>query len=446
MCRVGRMYHYGKTSAILHRMSDSASRKGKLKKQEGPTLLSGVISVTRKGVGYLAHQDLAEDLEIAPLCLGTALNGDTVEVRKIDTKDAKRIQGEVVAVLERAKTDFVGTLEQQGDNIVLISDDKRMYVPILIENPPETTTKNVKAVVKFTSWNHKDKQPHGVLVEVLGEKGVHETEMKAIVRSRGFDTDFEKVLNQEAQAIAKQRNIPEHEIANRRDMRTVTTFTIDPNDAKDFDDALSIRELQDGTTEVGIHIADVSHYVRPGSIIDKEARKRATSIYLVDRTIPMLPEILSNDICSLNPHEDKLTYSAIFRLDKNARVLKRWFGKTIIHSDKRFTYEDAQQVLDRGSGELFKELSLLDTLARKLREERFRQGAIDFDQDEIRFVLDKSGKPIKVIKKERLSTNQLIEDFMLLANREVATYFNNLCKNLPASRATFIYRIHEDRK
>ncbi|HEY4502691.1 MAG TPA: ribonuclease R [Candidatus Paceibacterota bacterium] len=424
-------------------MSASESRKTNQENHKKNTSLSGVISVTRKGVGYIEHSNLIEDLEIAPDQLGTALNGDTVDATMLDAQKNKRLQGKVVKIIARAKTDFVGTLEQRDNTTILISDDRRMYVPILVENPPQKPLRNTKAVVRFSTWNKGEKEPRGMLIEVLGEKGVNETEMKAIVRSRGFDTDFAKTLEQEAHAIAQQRTIPDQEIKNRRDMRSITTITIDPLDAKDFDDALSIESFPDGTTEVGIHIADVSHYVRPGSVIDKEARKRATSIYLVDRTIPMLPEILSNDVCSLNPHEDKLTYSAVFRLDKNARVLKRWFGKTIIHSDKRFTYEDAQQVLDRGSGELFKELSLLDTLARKLREERFRQGAIDFDQDEIRFVLDKSGKPIKVIKKERLSTNQLIEDFMLLANREVATYFNNLCKNLPASRATFIYRIHD---
>jgi len=404
--------------------------------------LTGIITVTRKSVGYVSHPDFKEDVEIAPEELNTALNGDAVQFSILDKK-ARRTQGHVEKILERKKTEFVGVLVYKNDKLFLVPDDKRVYIEILIPNPKEKVQKDIKGIVKLYPWSDPKQIPEGDLLEILGKKGEHETEMKAIVRGRGFDTDFEKRLEEEAEQIEKKSHITPEELTKRRDFRETTTFTIDPHDAKDFDDALSFKVLPNGDYEVGIHIADVSHYVRPGSAIDKEARKRATSIYLVDRTIPMLPEILSNGVCSLNPNEDKLTYSAVFVLDKNASVKERWFGKTVIHSDKRFTYEEAQEILDNKKGEFFDELQVLNSLANKLQEARFKNGSIDFDQDEISFVLDENGKPLEINRKMRQATNRLVEDFMLLANREVATHYQELCKKIPQSRATFIYRIHD---
>lgn len=405
--------------------------------------LEGVISITRKGVGYIAHPDLEEDIEIAPEHTATALHGDRVLFSTLPKeKRHKRAQGAVEKVLERAHSELVGTLIVKGDHLFLDPDNKRIHVGVLVHSK-KRIEKDTKVLIKLLPWDNPKAPPEGEVLEILGKKGKHETEMKAIVRGRGFDTEFEQQLEQEARAIEQQKTISKEEEAKRRDFRGITTFTIDPEDAKDFDDALSIRKIGSKRWEVGIHIADVSHYVRPGSAIDKEARKRATSIYLVDRTIPMLPEILSNDVCSLNPNEDKLTYSAVFELDENAQVQKRWFGKTIIHSDKRFTYEEAQRVIDTKEGDFNEELHTLHTLARKLQERRFKAGAIDFDQDEVSFKLDQNGKILSIEKKERLETNKLIEDFMLLANREVATYFQKLSKDVPESRTTFIYRIHD---
>jgi ribonuclease R len=405
------------------------------------TRVTGVLSVTRRGVGYLSNDHFKQDIEIPPECLNTALNKDTVEIIIRPKVEGKRTNGEVVKVIERAKTNFVGVIDNENGLTFLIPDDKRMYTDILI---PDAKVKNgMKALVKIIKWDDPKIDPEGKILKVLGPKGKNEVEMASIVLEQGFDTKFTNDVEKEAEIIGKNKKNLEAEAGKRRDFRNVATFTIDPKDAKDFDDALSISSLSGGNYEIGIHIADVSYYVRPGSAIDTEAQKRGTSIYLVDRTIPMLPEVLSNDVCSLNPNEDKLAFSAVFTISKEGEVKSRWFGETAIHSNKRFTYEKAQEVIDGKKGEYSVELKILNNLARKIREERFKNGSISFDHDEVQFELDKNGKPLKITKKKRLDTNLLVEDFMLLANREVAEYFYEHCKKTPSRDLLFVYRIHD---
>ncbi len=289
------------------------------------------------------------------------------------------------------------------------------------------------------------KNPTGEIVDILGKKGEHEAEMQSIIREKGIIADFPPEVEAEAHAIEQsEKPIPADEIAKRRDMRNTTTFTIDPYDAKDFDDAISIAYLPNGNYEIGVHIADVSHYVREGTALDAEAKDRSFSVYLVDRTIPMLPEVLSNDLCSLNPNEDKLAFSAVFIVNDKAEVLERWFGRTVINSNKRFTYENAQDVLNAKAGEFFKDLDTLNRLSYILREKKYAAGAIDFDTTEIKFRLDTDGKPLEIIKKARLDTHKLVEEYMLLANREVATFMSKAIRKQGLdSDALFLYRIHD---
>jgi len=397
-------------------------------------ILEGMIRVTGKGVGYFSLSDKEDDLEIQPENLNTALNRDRVKIEPLGKKIFDRKQAKVVEIIERHKLDFVGTL----DGSFVIPDDKRMYRDIFVE--PRDAKEGDKVQVKITEWTEGSKSPKGELVRVIGRAGEHNAEMLGIVYESGFEVDFPSEVEAEANAW-KERYKKEDKLKDRKDFRDVTTFTIDPVDAKDFDDAISIKKLDSGDYEIGVHIADVSHFVVEKTALDQEARKRGTSIYLVDRTIPMLPEVLSNDLCSLNANEDKYAFSAVFVMDKNGQVKERWFGKTLINSDKRFSYEEAQEVLDKQSGTFLEELNTLNELAKKLREEKFRKGAIDFETEEVKFELDNLGKPIRVYKKERKDTNKLIEDFMLLANREVATYMN--MANGKDSRAAFVYRIHD---
>jgi len=440
-------------------MAEKAKKTKEKHLKEGTRLLAGIISVNSRGTGFLPAEGFEQDIEILFENLNTALHGDAVEVKVLGkarsgarrgtkpkglpAQAGLRFGGKVVRIVERAKTEFVGTLEQENGRWFLKPDDRRMYADILVTKIRDNAVPNDKALVTLTHWTDSQKNPEGEIKEIIGPKGEHNVEMHAIVLEHGFATSFPQEVEAEARALSKHREISKEEITKRRDFRKVTTFTIDPADAKDFDDALSVRELPNGSIEVGIHIADPSFYIQPGSVIDREARKRATSIYLVDRTIPMLPEVLSNDICSLNPNEDKLTFSAVFELDREGKVLTRWFGETVIHSNRRFTYEEAQEVLDTKKGVQVRELELLNNLAYKLREKRFKEGSIAFDQDEVKFTLDTQGRPIAVYKKERLDTNLLIEDFMLLANSEVAEFVYNHAKKSGLRERSFIYRIHD---
>lgn len=416
-------------------------------------ILTGKIIATSRGVGYFRRDDNPEgDLEIAPEKMNFALHGDEVEVKDLGTKSQwGKPQGQVVKVIERRKEQFVGTLIglKGKDFFFLKADDKRMYKDIFIPASKANGGKDGdKVLVKIVSWRDPQKSPDGEVLRIIGRKGEHNAEMLSIVLESGFEPDFPESVEMEASQIKteyEKKGLPETlsdpEKSGRRDYRDITTFTIDPADAKDFDDALSVHKNKDGTFEIGIHIADVSHFVVEGTRLDKEALKRGTSIYLVDRTIPMLPEILSNDLCSLNPNEPKFAFSAIFTINKKAEILDRWFGKTLINSDKRFTYEEAQDVLDKQSGEYLEELNILKDLAEKLRVEKFKKGAIEFETEEIKFVLDDEGVPIKVIKKIRKDTHKLVEDFMLLANREVAKF---MADNIEGKKgATMVYRIHD---
>jgi len=404
-------------------------------------ILEGIIRVTGKGVGYFSVSEIEDDLEVQPENLAAALNRDRVKIEPLNKVVLGRKQAKVLEIVERHKTEFVGTLVKDGENFFLVPDDKRMYRDIFVPSDKVGSAKEGdKVQTKITEWPDPSKSPKGEVVRVIGRAGEHNAEMLGIVYESGFEVDFPPEVEREAEAW-KEKYTKEDKLKDRKDFSSTTTFTIDPADAKDFDDAISFKALPNGDYEIGIHIADVSHFVIEKTELDKEARKRGTSIYLVDRTIPMLPEILSNNLCSLNPNEPKYAFSAVFVMDKEAQVKERWFGKTLIESDKRFTYEEAQEILDKKSGIFFEELKTLDTLAKKLRKEKFAKGAIDFETDEVKFELDNLGKPIRVFKKERKDTHKLIEDFMLLANREVATYMSAV--HPEHSRRAFVYRIHD---
>ena len=426
----------------------------KNKKQKIYKALQGTISITSKGTGYVKVPDYEQDPEINFKDLNTALHGDIVEII-LNKKGYGRLIGRVSRIISRAKIGFVGVLEEvsppsgglTSSKFFLKPDDTKMYTDILI---PEKFLKDAKTglpaqagqkvYIEITSWTDASKAPEGKVIKILGQPGENSAEMHAIAIEKGFDSDLPQKVEEEAKKI-KTLGIKEGDFVGRRDFRKTLTFTIDPDDAKDFDDAISFKEIDSNTYEIGIHIADVTHYVKIGSELDKEARNRGTSVYLVDRTIPMLPEALSNDLCSLIPNKDRLTMSAVFILDKNAKVKKEWFGKTIIHSQKRFTYEEAEETIKKDSKPLHKELLILNNLAKKLTKERFANGAISLEQEEVKFILDKNGVPIKIIKKERGDSNKLIEEFMLLANKKVA---ETISKGTKKEGGVFVYRIHDN--
>ena len=343
---------------------------------------SGVISVNSKGVGFIESPEdkKAEDFEIAPECLHTALHKDTVSVKSLGKKSKfGRHLAEVITIEKRDKMRFVGTLEDAGKGFALIPDDKRLYKDIFVaKDAAKNAVPGDKVYVEIVAWDEKKGYPEGTVLEVIGKHGEHNAEMRAIVLERGLAYDFPPGVVAEAEEIEKRKAISAGERASRRDFSLTPTFTIDPVDAKDFDDAISIKFLEKGLYEIGVHIADVSHYVREGTALDREARQRGFSVYLVDRTIPMLPEVLSNDVCSLNPDEEKFTFSSVFVMNEKGDVLERWFGKTIIKSWKRFTYEGAQEVLEGKSKEFSKELLKLNEIAKKLRAVKEASGAIDF--------------------------------------------------------------------
>jgi len=420
------------------------------KQQEIPNKLEGTIAINSKGVGYVSKDGIKsknkdEDIEIDFKHLETALHGDWVEVL-LHPKGARRQTGEVVRIIKRAKNGFVGVLEKVNNTIFLHPDDTKMYVDILVPNDMLTDAKvGQKVFVEITSWVDHRKPPEGRVIKILGRPGDNDTEMHAIAIEKGFDNVLSVHTETEAKKI-KQLGIQKQDYDNRRDFRNTLTFTIDPSDAKDFDDAISFKEINPNLFEVGIHIADVSYYVKPGSELDREAQERGTSVYLVDRTIPMLPEILSNDLCSLVPNKDRLTMSAVFEIDKDANVTKEWYGRTVIHSQKRFTYEDAEISIKKVTAPLHKELFILNKIAKKMTEDRFKHGAISLEQEEVKFILDSKGVPIKVIKKTRGDSNKLIEEFMLLANKKVAELLSNATHKKvkgPTDEGVFLYRIHD---
>ncbi len=410
----------------------------------------GPITMTRKGVGFFSVDTESEDLLIPAEWAGHALHGDIVKVapeglyRDPTGKMPPREAGKVVEVISRARETFVGTLIEADGLTLLTPDYKKMYVPLVILDRGEAPL-GYKVLARLGAWAPDKEYPLGTIEEVIGPAGVHETEMRALALGQGFSPTFPPEVTSEAEKleIDGKRMIQQETVrGTRRDFRKVPTCTIDPFDAKDFDDALSVQKLEDGNIEVGVHIADVSFFVQPGTAFDREGRERATSVYLVDRTIPMLPEVLSNNLCSLVPNEDRLSVSAVFTLDIEGRVLRTWFGETIIHSAKRFTYEEAQGVLDAGTGTMHEELAILRTLAQKMRVRRVAKGTIEFDTVEVKVELNAEGKPIAVHLRERRDTNLLIEDFMLLANQSVAEHLAKLTNNGGPHFAS-LYRVHD---
>ncbi len=444
------------TNTLLHKDAICYSSRQMTKKHtDAEKKIIGHITLTGKAVGYVENPNdpEGEDIEIQWQLLKTALDGDEVEVKLLPAVKNVRQQGEVVKIVKRAKMEFVGVLEKAEKGFFVVPDNKKMYRDIFLPTEKVGEAKEGdKIFVHITEWTGMDSNPQGELLRVIGKKGVHNVEMESIVLEKGFDTRFPVEVDAEAERVASEAHKHfDEEVAKRKDFRDTLTFTIDPVDAKDFDDAISFKKLPDGDYEIGVHIADVSHFVTEGSVLDREARKRGFSVYLVDRTIPMLPEVLSNDMCSLNPREDKFAFSAVFVMSEKGKVKDRWFGKTMINSNKRFTYENAQAVLTAGSlnaakdldgGEYFEELDTLNKIAKIFQKYRYENGAIDFETEEVKFQLDENGVPIKVYRKERMDTHKLVEEFMLLANREVAEFiFKAHGKSkIPQS---FIYRIHD---
>lgn len=402
----------------------------------------GVVDFVNPRFAFIVTEESDQDIKVSIDDLNNALNGDVVRVATFSHKHGPRPEGEVIEIISRSKTEFVGRIEINKNFAFVIPDNKKMHSDIFI--PKEKVGKAMngdKVIVKVTKWpDKKDKNPVGELVQVLGEAGNHFVEMHAILFEFELPLKFSNSVEKFANNISDE--ITKEEISKRKDFRKVTTFTIDPVDAKDFDDALSLKKLENGNWEIGVHIADVTHYVKEDTILEKEAYDRATSVYLVDRVVPMLPERLSNGLCSLRPNEDKLTFSAVFEMDENAHIKKEWFGRTIIHSDRRFAYEDAQERIETKEGDFAEEINVLNDLALKLRSQRFKNGSIAFETVEVKFRLAEDGTPLEVVPKVRKEAHKMIEDFMLLANKKVAEFiFNKKENNIPK---TFVYRVHDN--
>jgi ribonuclease R len=400
----------------------------------------GTIDMARGGYGYVISEHLKEDLFVSQNNLNHALNGDTVKVLLYAHKKTRMPEGEVVEILERARETFVGAVEISERYAFLTPDSRHMPFDIFIPlDKLKGAKKGQKAIAKLTEWPRHAKNPFGEIIEVLGNQGDNETEMHAILAEFELPFRFSDELEEEASRI--EDRISQKEIKLRRDFRKVPTFTIDPEDAKDFDDALSLKELPGGNWEVGVHIADVTHYVLPGTLLDVEALQRATSVYLVDRVVPMLPERISNYLCSLRPHEDKLCFSAVFEMNEKAEILTEWFGRTLINSDRRFSYREAQMVIDTGEGDMKNEMLTLNRLSRILREKRFKAGSIAFEREEIKIDVDEKGAPVRIYAREHDISNELIEEFMLLANKRVAERVGKAAGQ--KEKKTFVYRVHD---
>ncbi|CAH0303319.1 Ribonuclease R [Pedobacter sp. Bi27] len=415
--------------------------KGKFKLKELQNFIIGTVDMTADGSAYIVPEDEFEkDVFVAPRKLKNALHGDTVKAYVFAKKSGRKNDGEVVEIIKRAKSDFTGVIKISDRFAFVIADDKKMMHDIFVPLADTHEAKNGQRVlVTLSDWPESAKNPIGIVKHVLGNQGENNTEMNAILAQYGFPLEFPPQVEREANAIPEE--IPAAEIAKRKDFRKVLTFTIDPADAKDFDDAISYQKLPNGNHEIGVHIADVSHYVIQGTDLDKEAYSRATSVYLVDRVIPMLPERLSNGVCSLRPHEDKLCFAAVFELDEQANIQSEWYGRTVIHSDRRFSYEEAQEVIENKEGDYAAEILKLNELAYILRDRKFKNGAISFESTEVKFKLDEAGKPIGVYVKERKDAHKLIEDYMLLANRKVAEFIAKKTKG--KDKLTFVYRVHD---
>ena len=403
----------------------------------------GVVNSVSPGVLYVHVEELESDVYVSRRNGGGALDGDSVEVVVARRSRDGELEGTIVAVTERSPKPYIGTAQLTTNSIFVTPDSRRIGTDIYLPRKQNhKVEEGDKVLVRVVDWPDGERLPHGELVDILGKAGDNDTEMHAILAEFDLPYHFERNVIRDAERIDSK--ITEEEIARRRDMRDRKTFTIDPADAKDFDDALSIQKIEEGLWEIGVHIADVTHYVTPGSIVDNEAQERATSVYLVDRTVPMLPERLCNDLCSLCPNEDKLCFSAVFTMNSDAEIIDEWFGRTVIHSDRRFAYEEAQEVIESGAGDCAEEILTLHTLAQRLRSDRFKHGAIAFEREEVRFKLDDKGRPIGVYTKIQKEANQLIEEFMLLANRRVAEFCAHRMVNGRRVPRPMVFRVHDE--
>lgn len=418
------------------------SKPGKFELITLDQFLLGRVDMTQSGAAYVVVDGSDQDIYISPKRVRHALDGDLVKVRLYARKQGRKAEGEIVEVVERKRTEFVGILEKAGKFGFLVPDNRKMLVDLYIpEDKMNGARHGQKCIARMTEWPERASSPFGEIIQVLGDPRNHEVEIHSILAEFELPYAFPEEVELAAQEIP--RTLSEEEIKKRRDFRSITTFTIDPVDAKDFDDALSLRPLENGLFEIGVHIADVTHYLVEGSPLDKEAFERGTSVYLVDRVVPMLPEVLSNDLCSLRPKEDKCCFSAVFTLDAHGKVHSRWFGRTLIHSDHRFAYEEAQAIIEGEAHPLAEAVLQLQEIATALREQRFSEGALMFDKDEVKFHLDEQGNPTGIYFKYSREANHLIEEFMLLANREVAEFIGKKVSEKEAPR-TFVYRIHDD--
>mgnify|MGYP001591115827 CR=1 FL=1 len=422
----------------------------------------GILDLTSSGNGYLVCDDFENDVFIPSTNINRALHNDTVKVFVYNKRRSSKKEGDVVEIIERAKTSFVGVLQLSKSFGFVVPDNSKMYADIFVSKDHlNGAVDGDKVIANLTDWPQNSKNPFGEVTQVLGKPGEHNTEIHSILAEYGLPYEFPKAVEQEAENL--DVSITEKEISKRRDMRKDLTFTIDPKDAKDFDDALSFKVLENGNYEIGIHIADVSHYIDQNSELEKEAYERATSVYLVDRVVPMLPEKLSNGVCSLRPHEEKLTFSAVFELNDNAKIIKEWYGRTVTYSDQRFAYEEAQVIIEKGkenetiaipemisiqdgsyivSEDVVNAVLKMDVLAKKMRKRRLNAGAITFDKVEVKFQLDEDANPLGVYFKQSKDANKLIEEFMLLANRKVSEFVSK--KGGKEAKNTFIYRVHDE--
>lgn len=403
--------------------------------------ITGVVDHVNVRFAYIATgQEGSKDIYVRTQDLANALHGDTVAVELLNRRTGQNPEGKVVEIVKRARTRFVGRVELSKNYAFVVPDFKKIYQDFFIypENINGAVT-NDKVVVEVTRWGEGDKSHEAKIVEILGKTGENEAEIHSIMAEFDLPFRFPEHVTAEAESIPGE--ITAEEVKKRKDFRGVLTFTIDPEDAKDFDDALSFRKLSNGHYEIGVHIADVTHYVKPGTALEADAFDRATSVYLVDRTVPMLPERLSNGLCSLRPNEDKLTFAAVFEMDSKGKIHNEWYGRTVIHSNHRFSYEQAQEVIETGTGMFAAELKILNDLHHLLRKERFKKGAVNFETSEVKFKLDEKGKPLAVVPKVRKDAHKLIEEFMLLANRGVATFIYKMKKG--EEKNTFVYRTHD---
>lgn len=404
-------------------------------------LVKGVLDISRGGMGFVIVEGKDKDIMVKPNDFGKAFHGDVVRV-EVDKhhNPGSRLQGRIVEVVERKQTEFIGELQLNKNVAFFIADSEKPIPDFFI--PPEKlkgATQKDRVLVRFLKWNKNDKKPEGEVVSIITGENLNDFAMKEILIDAGFPLTFEEPVLKEVNELSDK--ITREELKKRKDCRDILTFTIDPADAKDFDDALSIRNLDNGCYEIGVHIADVSHYVKPGTALDKSAYQRATSVYLPDRVNPMLPEKISNELCSLRPQEDKYTFSCIFQITNRAEIKSKWVGRTLIHSNHRFTYEEVQEIIEKKDGLHSRAILLLNDLAQQFRRERFRNGAINFSSQEVRFQLDENAKPVAVVIKESKEAHKLIEEFMLLANRTIAEYISKIKIN--KEPVPFPYRIHD---